>query len=407
MIPVLYKFRLDVAKMGSQACIYVKKGDVQSRQLQIYLHNGTAPYIVADGTAVVLRAVKPDDTVIFNDCTADGNVVSHLLTLQETAVAGVLKCELNIYGADNEVLFAPEFDVVVTEPQVEDSIIESSSEFSALTSALSDALEYRNKWSNPAAEAEKGDEAQATVTLEENSVKFSFVLPKGDKGDRGDRGDIGPEGPQGVKGDPGNSFTILSLYPTVQALTTAHPSGDEGDAYAVGSVEDNTVYIWDVETFGWTDIGPIQGPQGPQGETGPAGPTGPQGNPTIVNGKSGESIALTYEDVGAAPVAHGHAMNDVDGLLSALAAKENKHSATAVTLPVTAWVADGEGYAQTVAVTGMTPAIDFLAAAAPESDTAYKEAGVKCSAQDYDVLTFAATDMPEADIVANILIFGG
>ena len=92
---------------------------------------------------------------------------------------------------------------------------------------------------------------------------------------------------------------------------------------------------------------------------------------------------------------------------SALATKENKHSTTTATLLASAWVQSGEEYTQIVAVMGMTPAIDFLAAAAPESDTAYKEAGVKCTAQDYDELTFAATDVPESDIVANILILGG
>ncbi len=49
-------------------------------------------------------------------------------------------------------------------------------------------------------------------------------------------------------------------------------------------------------------MGPA-GPQGPEGPPGPAGgppgPPGPQGPPTIINGKSGESIILTAEDVGA------------------------------------------------------------------------------------------------------------
>ena len=76
-------------------------------------------------------------------------------------------------------------------------------------------------------------------------------------------------------------------------------------------------------------------------------------------------------------------------------------------MPASGWVADGEGYAQTVTVAGMTPAKDIIVAAAPEHDTAYKEAGVKCSAQDYDELTFAATDVPAADLVANILVIGG
>ena len=88
-------------------------------------------------------------------------------------------------------------------------------------------------------------------------------------------------------------------------------------------------------------------------------------------------------------------------------AKENKSIATTVTLPASAWTADSEGYMQRVESAGMTPGKNIIVASAPENDTAYKEASVKCSAQDYDELTFAAADIPETDLVANILLVGG
>lgn len=154
--------------------------------------------------------------------------------------------------------------------------------------------------------------------------------PVGATGPQGEQGVQGIQGPQGLKGDPGEdgkSFVIKSLYPTLTALETAHPTGSEGDAYAVGSDTDNTIYLWDVDKGEWTNIGSIRGPQGPQGiqgiqgvqgATGPVGPQGvqgpqgeqgiqgpqglqgPQGNPTTVNGKSGESITLNAADIGAA-----------------------------------------------------------------------------------------------------------
>lgn len=185
--------------------------------------------------------------------------------------------------------------------------------------------------------------------------------PQGEIGARGPQGIQGPagvQGPQGPKGDPGadgTSFLVLGLFETLEELQGAHPAGNAGDAYAVGSETENTIYIWDVDTAQWTNIGALQGPQGPQGvqgppgtdgaqgpqgpkgepgemgpqgETGPAGeqgpqgiqgpagpqgiqgiqgvpgPQGPQGNPTTVNGKSGESITLSASDVGAAPISH-------------------------------------------------------------------------------------------------------
>lgn len=48
----------------------------------------------------------------------------------------------------------------------------------------------------------------------------------------------------------------------------------------------------------WTNDGDLPNPE-PMNIAGPQGERGPQGNPTMVNGKTGESIILTAEDVGA------------------------------------------------------------------------------------------------------------
>ena len=155
---------------------------------------------------------------------------------------------------------------------------------------------------------------------------------QGIQGIQGPQGVAGPQGiagPQGVKGDKGDAgangsdFTIKGRYDTLVALQTAHPTGTAGDAYAVGTVTSNDIYVWDVDFVIWKNIGPIQGPQGEQGEQGiqgiqgpqgeqgvpgeqgiqgmqgPQGIQGPQGTPTTVNGKSGTSITLTASDVGA------------------------------------------------------------------------------------------------------------
>lgn len=125
--------------------------------------------------------------------------------------------------------------------------------------------------------------------------------PKGDKGDTGETGPAGPVGPQGIqgetgergpqgvqgetgpqgpKGDPGadgTSITILGRYETLEALEAAHPSGETGDVWAVGTAEENTTYVWDRDLSAWRDIGPIRGPVGPEGEKGDAGAPGPTG----------------------------------------------------------------------------------------------------------------------------------
>ena len=65
-------------------------------------------------------------------------------------------------------------------------------------------------------------------------------------------------GPQGLKGDDGadgKSFTVKALYSTLLALQNAHPTGAAGDAYAIGTTTNNTIYIWDADGAAWADIG--------------------------------------------------------------------------------------------------------------------------------------------------------
>ena len=181
---------------------------------------------------------------------------------------------------------------------------------------------------------------------------------QGPTGSTGATGATGPQGPQGIRGQrgpagaDGRDFVVKGLFATLAELQQAHPAGETGDAWAVGSAAENTIYLWDTTTSAWTDIGSLQGPQGiqgeqgiqgpagptgatgpqgvqgeqgiqgiqgpagptgpqgpqgeqgeqgeqgPQGPTGPQGPQGPQGRPTTVNGKSGVSITLNKSDIG-------------------------------------------------------------------------------------------------------------
>lgn len=66
-------------------------------------------------------------------------------------------------------------------------------------------------------------------------------------------------------GADGTSFTVLGRYDTLDELTSEHPSGSKGDAWAVGSSEDNDIYLWNVDTQTWDNIGTLQGPPGPSG----------------------------------------------------------------------------------------------------------------------------------------------
>lgn len=89
----------------------------------------------------------------------------------------------------------------------------------------------------------------------------------------------------------GGTYAVKGSYDTYAELVAAHPTGNEGDAYLVGSP--SHVYTWLTDDATWHDAGAfsaIAGPRGPQGERGPQGPEGPQGEegPEGPRGPQGE-----------------------------------------------------------------------------------------------------------------------
>lgn len=94
---------------------------------------------------------------------------------------------------------------------------------------------------------------------------------------RGRQGEQGPVGPMGPKGEDGTSFMVSGRYSTLADLEDAHPTGQKGEAYAVGTPDNNVVYIWSEDVQAWQNVGSIRGPEGPEGKQGPAGAQGPQG----------------------------------------------------------------------------------------------------------------------------------
>lgn len=50
-------------------------------------------------------------------------------------------------------------------------------------------------------------------------------------------------------------FIIKDIYASIEDLKMAHPTGQDGDAYAVGTSENNEIYIWAVDN--WKSIGSL------------------------------------------------------------------------------------------------------------------------------------------------------
>lgn len=128
--------------------------------------------------------------------------------------------------------------------------------------------------------------------------------PQGDTGPVGPTGATGDTGPQGPQGDTGPQGVSINLIGSVAAVVNLPATGNQNDAYIVQA--DGDLYVWDIATNTWDNVGQIVGPQGPTGATGDTGPagtysvTGPislngstlgiQSNPTFVGNVSATSF---------------------------------------------------------------------------------------------------------------------
>ena len=84
----------------------------------------------------------------------------------------------------------------------------------------------------------------------------------------------GERGGQGEKGEQGNGLVIRGIYETLSDLQQAHPTGNVGDIYIVGTGAVNPAYVWDVDDQAWESIGTIRGEKGQKGDDGEAGAAG-------------------------------------------------------------------------------------------------------------------------------------
>lgn len=99
------------------------------------------------------------------------------------------------------------------------------------------------------------DGKQPTLRVADNAIQWRL-------GDGAWQELISIEVLKGQDGADGTSFKIQGMYPTTTELAAAHPTGSAGDAYAIGTPEQNTIYLWDMDHNAWTDIGSIKGDKG-------------------------------------------------------------------------------------------------------------------------------------------------
>ena len=248
---------LDLQKGGTQAVVYAKDSDANSRVIRILLANNGKPYD-ADGLEAVVLGVKPDGNKIYNFCEVKDGAIHYGVTAQTVAKKGNVECELRLYGVEAS-LDSPKFRIVVEKALFKDDEVESTNEFTELTKQIEtvgvaiaevglmdkriaateteedikalcvkDGEEYYFCWLND--DLVLADETLlwgmvygASKSGDEYTVRLigSLQGERGEKGDQGERGERGTDGASGADGKSAYEYAKEGGYAGSEAEFTA------------------------------------------------------------------------------------------------------------------------------------------------------------------------------------------
>ena len=179
----------------------------------------------------------------------------------------------------------------------------------------------------------KGAEVINTVNDQLNVKIPEYIAANSDrfKGDKGDKGDTptltenkngkvttvtvvdgnGTHTFEVNDGKDGTSINILGSYSTEAELKAAHPTGNAGDGYLIKG----DLYVWDIGTSTWKNVGSIQGPAGKNGKDGTNGVS-----PIVNVSKTGKVTTITITDANGTHTATVNDGTDGSGAGDMLAA---------------------------------------------------------------------------------------
>ena len=274
---------LDLQKHGVQFTVNANQNEALSRQLIINITDCGKPFDFGNGElTAVLFATKSDNTVLYNACEVDNSTVSYTLTQQTLTSPGEVRARLLIVAIDNiedaldaiennalgesetvQVLYSPEFCIIVDEVEAYDGAIESTDEYTALTQASATALAAATAANTAASSA---SEAAGNISASVTQSAFGATITVTDANGttttanitNGAKGDSGAVGATGAKGADGYSptVTVTPIQNGYQITITDEQgehtfnlyNGESGTTYTMGATMDDTGNVLNVKS---------------------------------------------------------------------------------------------------------------------------------------------------------------
>lgn len=164
----IYHITLDVHNERESPTVRLKQG-ASAHRLSLRLTEDGHCYPIEPQHMAVFTGKKPDGTLLYNACQICDGAAVYDLTGQETNVSGCIPCELRIYDREGTLLISPTFCLLVEDAVYsDDGIIDSSSEFTALTELVAltlDVIAQCEEWLENAENYATAKELEALRSL--------------------------------------------------------------------------------------------------------------------------------------------------------------------------------------------------------------------------------------------------
>ena len=142
---IVHNTSVDFAKRNIAEPVHIVQGDRTLQVIAVELLADGQPYTVPDGAQVNIALDKKDGTFVLNKAdSVDGNIATFTITAQMAAVPGDFTPEVQIVD-DSGQATTGKFPLIVDKAEVQEGMVESSSEGTALIAYVSRAEEAAEK----------------------------------------------------------------------------------------------------------------------------------------------------------------------------------------------------------------------------------------------------------------------
>lgn len=142
---IVHNTSVDFTRRVISEPVHVVQGDKTTPQISVELLVDGQPFTVPDGAQVNIALDKKDGTFVFNKAdSVDGNIATFTVTAQMAAVPGDFTPEVQIVD-DSGQATTGKFPLIVDKAEVQEGMVESSSEGTALIAYVSRAEEAAEK----------------------------------------------------------------------------------------------------------------------------------------------------------------------------------------------------------------------------------------------------------------------